>query len=69
MSIRIVCSWRVLFQKAHAEGQARLRYKANPTPETEQELADLVADHDAYKDLCLEADEMIDTPLLEMPSA
>ncbi|QGH74932.1 hypothetical protein MAL1_00186 [Bacteriophage DSS3_MAL1] len=69
MTARIICSWRVLFQKAHAMGQARLRHIANPTPETEQELADLEADHKAYEDLCLRADDMIDTPCLELPSA
>ena len=69
MGVRIICSWKVLFQKAHAMGQARLRHITNPTPETEQELADLEADHKAYEDLCLRADEMIDTPNLELPPA
>lgn len=60
--MRIICSWKTLFQKAHAVGKARLRHIANPTMETEQELSDLESDLKAYEELCLRADEMIHLP-------
>lgn len=64
---KIICSWRVLFRKAHAMGQARLRYKGNPSAENADVLKSLEEDHAAYEKLCLRADEMIDTPCLDMP--
>lgn len=67
MTVKIICSWRTLFQKAHAMGQARLRYIKDPSPENAQVLSDLEADHAAYEDLCLRADEMVDTPCLTPP--
>jgi hypothetical protein len=62
MTGKIITVWPVLFQKAAAAGQAKLAFIANPTAENEQRLADLEADHKAYEDLCLRADEMIGLP-------
>lgn len=61
-TVKIIAVWPVLFNKAAAMGKARLAYDANPTKENEQILADLEADHKAYEDLCLRADEMIGLP-------
>jgi len=62
VAIRIICSWKVLFRKAGEVGQARLRYKAALTDENKKLLDEAIASHDDYRDLCLEADEMIHFP-------
>lgn len=52
MSLKIVTDFRVLMQLAHEQAQARL----HGTPE---EYAKAREEHEAYRQLCLEADEMI----------
>ncbi|AWY09276.1 hypothetical protein vBRpoSV10_154 [Ruegeria phage vB_RpoS-V10] len=59
---KIIAVWPVLFNKAAAMGKARIAYTANPSEENEQILSDLEADHAAYEELCLRADEMIGLP-------
>lgn len=49
--VKIITSFHVLMQKAKALGAA----KKSGDPEA---IALAQADHDAYRDLCLEADEM-----------
>ncbi len=51
MPIRIVASFSRLMQLARAEGEARL--SGDP-----ERLAQAAAAHEAYRRLCLEADEM-----------
>jgi ferritin-like metal-binding protein YciE len=62
MALKIITSWTTLFRLAHASGQAKLAHLANPSPETEKAYDDAVAEHDRYRDMCLEADEMIGLP-------
>ena len=59
MGLKLIASWQTLFQKAGAVGKARTAYSLWPTPETAQSLNDAVADHGAYRDICLMADEMV----------
>jgi hypothetical protein len=51
MPIRIITSFGHLMRLARAEGEARL--SGDP-----QHLAEAAAAHEAYRRLCLEADEM-----------
>lgn len=62
MALKIITSWTTLFRLAHASGQAKLAHMANPTPEAKKAYNDAVAEHDSYRDMCLEADEMIGLP-------
>jgi len=52
MSVKIVTYFGTLMRLAHAEGQARLSGDA-------EALAKAEAEHEAYRSLCLIADEMI----------
>lgn len=51
MAVKIITDFRVLMQKAHALGKAKLSGD-------ETEIAAAQADHDAYRDLCLKAERM-----------
>ena len=59
MTLRIITSWNELFRLARAEGVARLAYKDYPDDERKLILDEAILKHDAYRDLCLEADEMV----------
>ena len=51
MALIIVADFRILMQKAHALGQAEKR--GNPA-----EIQKAQEDHDAYKSICLNADQL-----------
>ena len=59
MAIKLITSWKVLFQYAHEVGQARLLYRDFPTEENKLKFEEAEVQHDHYRDMCLEADEMI----------
>ena len=50
--MKIITSWWTLMDYAHKEGQAKL----HGTPE---EYAKAKADHQAYREICMKADEML----------
>lgn len=52
MAIKLITSFRTLMQLAGALGEARMRGN-------EEEIAKAQAEHDAYRDMCLKADEML----------
>lgn len=52
MAIKIITDFRVLFQKAHALGQAK---KSGDTVKIEQAQIE----HDKYKALCLRSDQIM----------
>lgn len=62
--MELVTSWRTLFQLAGQCGQKKMKLLADPTPENEADYVAAVQKHDAYRDLCLEADRMVDFPVL-----
>jgi hypothetical protein len=59
VDIKIVTSWQALFKYAHEEGQARLKYKDFPSEKNKELLDEAIKNHNEYRDLCLQADEMI----------
>ena len=58
MPLEVVTSLRTLFEYAHAVGQAKLAYSAEPNEANQLRLDQAVAKHDQYRDLCLSADRM-----------
>lgn len=60
--MKLICSWKTLFQYAGQLGQARLRYSAEPTEANAAAVKEAEARHDDYRDMCLKADEMIHFP-------
>jgi hypothetical protein len=66
MAVKIVTSWTTLFRLAHAYGQARLKYNASPSESNSEALAKAKEAHDAYRDLCLQSDDMIGLPDVSM---
>lgn len=66
MALKIVTSWKTLFEYAAASGQAKLAMLNNPCPETEEAYAAAVERHDLYRGLCLRADEMVHMPDMRM---
>lgn len=60
--MRIICSWKVLFEYAGALGKARVAYRKDPSDENAKAVARAEKEHDAYRDMCLAADEMIHFP-------
>lgn len=59
VDIKIVTTWQALFKYAHEEGQARLRYKDFPSENNKKLLDEAIKNHNEYRDLCLQADEII----------
>lgn len=62
MAVKLVTSWKIFFQLAKAVGQARLKMSAQPTPENQVALDDAIDKLEAYRKICLTADEMTDFP-------
>jgi len=62
--MEIVCSWKTLFALAAAAGRAKMAALENTCDDTEAAHRLAVAEHDRYRDLCLEADRMIHFPAL-----
>ena len=60
--MRIITSWKVLMAYAAACGKARLAFNEFPTKENREILDRAIEQHDAYRDMCLKADEMIHFP-------
>lgn len=60
--MKITTTWPALFQYASEAGKARIKYKENPTSENKKLLDKAIKEHDDYRDLCLEADNMIGLP-------
>ena len=54
--LKIITNFSVLMKKAHRLGKAKTVQNPNEAEQLELKLAKL--DHDAYRDLCLEADQM-----------
>ena len=59
IKLKLICDWRVLFKYAGEAGKARVRYSNHPTEENRIAMENAINKHDEYRDLCLEADEMI----------
>ena len=49
--VKVIADFRILFQKAHALGQAKLTGN-------KETVAKAQADHDTYQRICLAADEL-----------
>lgn len=62
MPLEIVTSWRTLFRYAGEEGEARIAFRREPTDKNKALLEAAIARHEDYKQLCLEADRMMDFP-------
>ena len=62
--LKIVTSLHTLFSYAHKEGQARLTYNNNPTPENLNILNKAIDNHEQYRQICLKSDEMIGMPYI-----
>jgi hypothetical protein len=62
MGVRIITTWPALFRLAHAEGKARLAFKANPSEENRAKLDAAIKEHEDYHQLCLKSDDMIGLP-------
>lgn len=54
--LKIITNFGILMKKANRLGKAKTVKNPNEAEQLELKLAKL--DHDAYRDLCLEADQM-----------
>lgn len=59
MTVKLVCDWRALFHYAGEAGKARVLYANHPTETNKIRMEEAINKHDTYRDMCLEADEMI----------
>jgi hypothetical protein len=59
MTVRMITTWPALFAHAGRLGEARVAYARCPTDETKAALDKAKKEHDEYRDLCLEAVDMI----------
>lgn len=56
MPVKIITDFGMLMKKAHRLGKAKM--VKTPNQEEQRELMEAKRDHDAYKEICLKADQI-----------